>query len=82
MDESLQDFPKLFVGKMIKDWMFDYVKVVSRFSNVAKWNKESDYMESMLIAREKRKNIISYVDYSKFCHMIRRFPGLNQTFCK
>ena len=33
--------------------MFEYVKVVSQLSNVVKWNKESDEMESMLIAIEK-----------------------------
>ena len=31
MDESLQYLPKLFVDKMIKYWMFEYVKVVSQF---------------------------------------------------
>ena len=39
-------------------------------------------MESMVIAREERKNVISYVDYSKICHVIRSFPDLNQTFGK
>ena len=39
-------------------------------------------MESMLIAKEKRKNITSYVDYSKICHIIRSFPDLNQKFGK
>ena len=51
--------------------MFEYVKVVSQFSNVAKWKKESDDMESMLIAIEKGCNIISYVDFSKIFHVIR-----------
>ena len=36
MDESLKYFPKLFFDKMIKYWMFEYVKVVSQLSNVAK----------------------------------------------
>ena len=43
--------------------MFEYIKVVSQLSNVVKCNKESDDMESMLIVREKGKNIISYVDF-------------------
>ena len=30
IEESLQDLPKLFVDKIIKDWMFDYVKGVSQ----------------------------------------------------
>ena len=78
----MQDLPKLFVDKMIKTWIFEYVKVVSQFSNSVKRNKLSDDMESMLIAREESKNIISYVDCSKIFHVIRSFPGLNQIFGK
>ena len=62
--------------------MFEYVKVLSQLSNVLKCNKESDDMESMLTAREKGGNIISYVDFSKFCHVIRCFTGLKETFGK
>ena len=47
MNESLKYLTKLFVGKIIKEWMFEYVKFVSHISNVVKWNKESDDMESM-----------------------------------
>ena len=57
--------------------MFEYVKVVSWFSIVVKWNKESDDMESMLIAREKGENIISSVDFYKIFHVIRCFTDLN-----
>ena len=39
-------------------------------------------MESMLIAREERENIIGYIYYSKNYHVIRNFPDLNQTFGK
>ena len=35
--------------------MFEYAKVVYQFSNVAKWNKDSDDMEYILITREKWK---------------------------
>ena len=42
MDETLKYLPKLFVDKMIKEWMFEHVKVVSQFSTVVKWKKESD----------------------------------------
>ena len=52
MDESLQYFPKLFVDKRIQIWMFENVKVVYQLSNVVKWNKGSDYTESMSITRE------------------------------
>ena len=51
MDESLQDLPKLFVYKMIKYWMFGCIKFMSQLSNVVKWSKASDDMESMLISR-------------------------------
>ena len=55
MDKSQQDLPNSFVDKMTKEWMFQYFKFVSQLSNVVKWNKESDGMESMLISREKGK---------------------------
>ena len=38
---------------MIKEWTFEHVKVMSQLSNVVKWNKDSDEIESMLIAKEK-----------------------------
>ena len=82
VDESLQDFPELFVDRMIKTYIFEYVKVVSQLSNFVKWNKESDDMESIVIAREERENIISYVDYSKIFHVVRSFPDLNQKIGK
>ena len=39
MDELLKDLPKLFVNKMIKECMFEHVKVVSHFSIVLQCNK-------------------------------------------
>ena len=59
--------------------MFQYVKVLYQLLNVVKWNKKSDNMEAMLIAREEIKIIISYVDYSKTCRVIRIFTNWNQT---
>ena len=49
---------------------------------MVKCNKDIDDMESMLIAREKGKNIISYVDFSKTCHVIKFFPCLKQKIGK
>ena len=43
--EPLKDLPKLFVDKMIKEWMFEHVKLVSQLSNFVKWNKDSDETE-------------------------------------
>ena len=55
---------------------------MSQLSNIVKWNKNSDDMEPMLIVREKRENIIIYVDFSKICHVIKCFTDLRQTFGK
>ena len=62
--------------------MFEYVKVVSQLSISFKWNKESDDMESILTAREKGENIISYINFSKFCHVTKCVTDLKQTFGK
>ena len=62
--------------------MFEYVKIVSRLSNVIKWNKDSDVMESMLIPIKKGVNILTYVDFSKTCHVIKCCPDLKQAFGK
>ena len=51
MDKTLKILPKLFVDKMIKECMFKYIKVVPQLSNVVKWNKDIDNMESMLIPK-------------------------------
>ena len=63
MDETLKYLTKLFVDRMIKEWIFEHFKVVANLSIVVKWNKYSDEMESMLITREERDNITSYVDF-------------------
>ena len=39
-------------------------------------------MESMLIAIERGGNIISSVDFSKICQVIKCLPGLKQIFRK
>ena len=36
----------------------------------------------MLIAREKGKDIITYVGFYQFCHVIKCFPDLKKTFGK
>ena len=50
MDETFKYLYKLFVDKMIKEWMFEHVKVLSQLSIFVKRNKESNEMESMFIA--------------------------------
>ena len=44
MEELLKNLPNLFVDEMIKEYMCEYVKVVSHLSNFVKYNKESDDM--------------------------------------
>ena len=62
--------------------MFEHVKVVDQLLGFVNWNKESDEMESIFIAREERNNIISYVGFSIIFHVIMCFPGLKQIFGK
>ena len=37
-------------------------------------------MEPMYIARENDKHILSYVDFSKLCHVIEYCPELNEIY--
>ena len=37
-------------------------------------------MELMYIARENDKHILSYVDFSKLCHVIEYCPELNEIY--
>ena len=60
--------------------MNSHIKVVAQLSKVVKRNKQNQHMEEMYIAREKIKNILSYVDFSKLCHVITYFTKLNKTF--
>ena len=51
---------------MIKEWMFEHVRVMDQLSRVGKMNKYSDEMESMFSARDERKNIRTYVDFQEY----------------
>ena len=53
-------FAQIVFDKTIKEWMFEYVKVVSQLSNVVKWNKDSDDTESINCKRKREK-------YYKLC---------------
>ena len=65
MDDTFTSFPKLFVYEMIKKWMNSHIKIVDHLSKVVKLIKENQHTEQMHIARQKGKNIMSYVDFSK-----------------
>ena len=58
--------------------MKSHIQVVDQFSKVVKWNKDNQQMEPMYIARKEWMNILSYVDFSKLCHVIKYFTELNQ----
>ena len=53
---------------------------MAKLSKVVKCNKDNQQMEPMYIPIEKWVNILSCVDFSKLCHVIKYFPGLNQKF--
>ena len=55
-----------------------HIRVVAHLSKFVKLNKTNQPMEQLYIAREKVKNILSNVDFSKLWHIIMCFPELNQ----
>ena len=46
--------------------MNSHIKVVEQLSKAIKWNKDNQQMEPMYAAREKGKNIFSFVDFQKY----------------
>ena len=74
MNETLTFITKLFVNKMVNKWMNKHIKVVAQLSKVIKQNKENQPMEPMYVAREIGRNILSYVDFSKICNIMKYFP--------
>ena len=47
-----------------------------------KKEQKNQLREPMYVAREKWKNILSYVDFSKICNVIKSFPELKQNIGK
>ena len=74
MGNTFTSLPKLFVGEMVIKWMDSHIKVVSQFSKVVKWNKYNQQIELIYISRDKWMNILTRVDFSKLCHIIKNFP--------
>ena len=58
--------------------MFEYVKVVK----YRKMEQRELLYGINVNCNSKRGNIISYVDFSRICHVIRCFTDLNQAFVK
>ena len=81
MGDTYTSFHKLFFDEMIKTWMNSHIKVLDRLSKFIEWNKENKRMDQLYIARE-RGGILSYVDLSKLCHVIKYFSSLNQSIGK
>ena len=51
-----------------------HIKVVDQLSKVLKWNKENQLVKPMYVARERGRNILSYVDLSNIRDVIKSFP--------
>ena len=62
--------------------MEKYIKVVAQLSKVVIRNKKNQLMEPMYMAREKGKNIMSYVNFSDKRNKIKYFPELKQNIRK
>ena len=62
--------------------MEKYIKVVAQLSKVVIRNKKNQLMEPMYTAREKGKNIMSYVNFSEIQNIIKYFPELKQNIRK
>ena len=53
-----------------------------QLSKIDVWNKHSQKMEQMYNGREDLKNILSYVDFTILCNVIKQFPELNLNIAK
>ena len=60
--------------------MNSHIKVLSQSSKGVKWNIKNQRMENIYNATETKGNILSYVDFSKLCHIITYFSELNKHF--
>ena len=67
------------MAKYLK-FMNNYIKVVDQLSTFVKWSKENQQMGPMYVERDIGKNILSYVDFSKICYVIKYFSELKQDF--
>ena len=59
--------------------MNSHIKVVDQLSKVVKRSKQNQQREPMYVAREIRRNILRYVDFSKICYVIKSFPELKKS---
>ena len=62
--------------------MNSHIQIVAQLSKFNEWNKENQQMEQMYNAREEMMNILSYVDFSKLCNVMKVFTELNQNILK
>ena len=74
MDDTFTSLPKLFVDEMIKKCMNSHINVMAHLSKAVKWNKENQQMDQCILLI----NILSYVNFSKLCHVIQYFLELNK----
>ena len=63
-------------------WTNAQIQIVAQLSKVNVRNKYNQQVEQMYNEREEIINILSYVDFSKLCNIIKFFPESNQKFAK
>ena len=76
MKEKLIRFPTIFDDRILVPWIQENVQLSSQLSRIDVWYQQSQEKDDMIIAIEDFKNILNYVDFSRLCYFISRFPEL------
>ena len=58
------------------------IKFLAQLSEVVKRNNKNPTNGTNICRNIKRGNILSYVDFSKICNVIKSFPELEQNIVK
>ena len=53
------------------------IQIVAQLSNIYVWEEKK-----MNNGTEKQKNMLSYIDFTRLCSVIKKFPELNHNFVK
>ena len=61
----------------LEPWIIDHIQAVDQLSKLYVWNKHKQKKEHMHIGGEEEENILSCVDFTRTCNLIRRFPSLS-----
>ena len=82
LEGKLKTLPEMFVKNMVFLWIEENVQVVEKLSRIDVWKQISHKKDRMCIVSEGVNNILSYVDFSKLCHVILMFSELSFEFVK